>query len=472
MKIKMTKKSKTVFLTGVTGNMGRSAMELLLFSDKFNLKVLARDSRINRKKLAKYPQIEVIWGDLCNYEDVLKGVVDSDYVLHIGGMVSPQADKFPELTMKVNVSAAKNVVKAVESQANKDDIKVVYIGSVAQTGFRPYPRHWGRTGDPQTPSLFDMYSLSKIEAERIFCESSIKNWVSVRQSGMLYPELLLKGTNPITFHVPFDGVLEWTTIEDSGKALLRICEDGLPEKFWRSFYNLGSGENFRLTNYEFESLLMSTLGLPGVEKIFELEWFATHNFHGQWYLDSDLLEDYLHFREDISVEDYFKRIKKSLPWYFSLAPIAPAFLIKFFMRQIAKDKEDGTLGWAANGNIAKINAYFGSVQEMKNIGTWKNYTPIALEKNQVAALTKGDVQIPDHGYDDTKSIEELGMEDFAKVAASKGGELLSVDYTGNNYAPLNWKCQEGHKFYLSPNSVLKGGHWCSECLTSLFCNHK
>ena len=119
--------------------------ELYKRKDRFNIRLLARDSKKNRRKLEKYmsdPAVTVIWGDLVRYEDVLEGVTGSDYVLHVGGMVSPAADYYPEKTLKVNVAAAEHVVKAVQAQPNKDDIKVVYIGSVAQYGDRNPPCHW------------------------------------------------------------------------------------------------------------------------------------------------------------------------------------------------------------------------------------------------------------------------------------------------------------------------------------------
>ena len=94
--------------------MGWAGFQELLKKRKFNIRLLARDSKKNRKKLAPYlsdPSVTVIWGDLTRYEDVLQGVSGADYVLHVGGMVSPAADYYPEKTLKVNVTAAENVVK-------------------------------------------------------------------------------------------------------------------------------------------------------------------------------------------------------------------------------------------------------------------------------------------------------------------------------------------------------------------------
>ena len=63
---------KTVFLTGATGNMGWAGFQELLKKDKFNIRLLARDSKKNRKKLSPYlshPCVTVVWGDLTRYDD-------------------------------------------------------------------------------------------------------------------------------------------------------------------------------------------------------------------------------------------------------------------------------------------------------------------------------------------------------------------------------------------------------------------
>ena len=117
---------KRIFLTGATGVMGTATLnELLSRGDKFDITVLVRDTKRNRQKMERYgDRIRVVWGDLMNYDDVLKGVSGADYVLHIGGMVSPSADYKPKSVLRVNVTAAENVVKAVKAQPNSDKIKV------------------------------------------------------------------------------------------------------------------------------------------------------------------------------------------------------------------------------------------------------------------------------------------------------------------------------------------------------------
>ena len=450
----MTK--KTVFLTGATGVMGMATLkELVAKSDSLKIKVLVRDSDVNHKKLAPYKdKIEIVWGDLLNYEDVLKGVTDADYVFHVGGMVSPKADYFPKKTPKVNITAAENVVKASLAQPEEKQPYVVYIGSVAQLGPRNEPIHWGRTGDPICVSIYDHYGISKVKAERIFAESGLKHWVSLRQSGILYPDIL-KNYDPIMFHVPIRGVLEWATVEDSGRLLANLCTTNLPEKFWNRFYNIGSGKEYRISNYEFECLLLDAISCPPPEKIFEPRWFVLKNFHGHWYEDSDVLEDYLHFRANIPVKDYFKQMGKSVPWFYHLAKLAPGWAVKIGMKPMAYKKGFGTQDWIKTNNMQRISAYYGSREAWEKIPGWKDQdlsrpsdTPLHL----------------DHGYDETKPESELDIEDMCKAAEFRGGKCLSQSMQkGDLRSPLRWMCQFGHEFTASPTLVLLGGHWCPEC---------
>ena len=368
---------KTVFLTGATGNMGWAGFkELHARKDRFDIRLLARDSRKNRRKLAPYmsdDSVTIVWGDLTCYEDVLAGVSGSDYVLHVGGMVSPAADYYPEKTLKVNVTAAENVVRAVLAQDNASQIKVVYIGSVAQYGDRNPPRHWGGADEPQTPARYDMYALSKIRAEEVFASAGLAHWVSLRQTGILYPGIL-SVVNPTAFHVPMKGVLEWATVEDSGRLLAQVCEDWVPEDFWNKAYNISSGAEYRMTNYDFMARLLSALGLPAPEKVFEPKWFALKNFHGMWYTDADKLEEILHFRANVPLDDYFASMKSKLPWFYSLAFLAPAWAVKMFMKPYAFEKGMGTQWWVEN-DPEKLEAYYGSRSEYDAIRSWDDVLP-------------------------------------------------------------------------------------------------
>ncbi|MDE6010129.1 MAG: NAD(P)-dependent oxidoreductase [Muribaculaceae bacterium] len=449
-----------IFLTGATGVMGMAGLRHLTqarYSDgEPRITVLARDSKVNRRKLAPFVEkgVRVIWGDLLNPEDVAKGVDDADIVLHVGGMVSPMADWYPEKTYKVNTGSMRNLIGAALSKQERGErIKVVYIGSVSQYGNRQEGVHWGRTGDPINVATFDKYALSKCDAERMLAESGLKEWVSLRQTGIMYPRILMKGSDPISFHVPLKGCLEWVTEDESGKLLAAVADPELPADFWCRFYNIGGGAGWRLTNYDFVNLTLLAVGCPPVEKVFERNWFATRNFHGMWYTDSDLLDSILHFRGRETMREYLARISKGLPWYFRLAPLAPAWVIKMAMRQVASKKVLGPLNWISENDEERILASFGGKRAYEAIPGWDNETDWHLSEIPVRL---------NHGYDESKSLEELTDADIQRAAAFRGGK-----YLGKSGEDTMFECAEGHRFTLTPRTMLLGGHWCPQCLREI-----
>ena len=451
---------KSVFISGATGVMGKESLDAVLERGDCKVRLLIRPSKRNYRKMKSYlkrDDVEIVWGDLLDKNSVSEAVGDAKIILHMGGMVSPMADRFPEKTLKVNIEGTANLLDAVLNRSDRDDIKFVYIGSVAQMSNRKAPYHWGRTGDPLMASEFDYYGVSKIKAERLVAESGLARWVSLRQSGILHPGLFLRGSHPITFHVPLRGVLEWTTLEDSGSLMAALCGDDVPEEFWNAFYNIGSGADYRLTNYEFEQKLLKAIGSPAPEKIFEPNWFATRNFHGCWFADSDRLEELVPFRKNIPVDSYFSQMVKKAPWWVKMAPLAPAFVVKAMMKKVAFTPGEGTLDWMRRNDCEdKIKAFFGSREERENIPGWSN---IELTRpSEVPVLI-------DHGYDETKQESDLQKEDFSRAAAFRGGKLLSDSVApGNLDQTLEWECAYGHSFKASPRTILKGGHWCPQCL--------
>ncbi len=450
---------KRILLTGATGTMGMATLrELAARPDRFEITILARPGKRNRRKLAHcgaLPGVDVVWGDLTSKADVERAVEGADIVLHVGGMVSPAADWHPQQTWRVNTLSMRLITDAVKARADADSVAVVYIGSVSQYGSRAVPLHWGRCGDPMIASVGDYYALSKIEAERILAESGLKRWVSLRQTGILCPELLLKGADPITFHVPLRGALEWTTAEESGRLLANLCAADLPGRFWRRFYNIGSGAAFRLSNYDFECRLMKALSCPAPEKVFETRWFATRNFHGIWYTDSDRLEEWLHFRSGTDADAYFRSMAERVPAYFRLAGIVPAALIKAGMKAVAKKKPFGTLCWERGADPGRTAAFFGSQEERGSIPGWDAFDLSPLPEKPV---------LLDHGYDETKPESALGIGDMRRAAEFRGGRCISETMeTGDLHTPLEWECARGHRFRATPATVLLGGHWCPGC---------
>ena len=459
---------KTVFITGVTGSMGGAGLgELLQRRERFNIVTLVRPSAANKRKmkaLEHEPGLRIVWGDLTCYEDVLNCVNGADVVLHAAALISPAADHNPDAAFAVNAGSAEHIVRAIKEQPDPDAVRLVSIGSVAMTGGRLYPIHVGRTGDPLKPAIYDAYALSKIEAERIVAESGLRHWVSCRQTFIAVPDTLGL-MDPIMFHQPLHTCIELCTAADSGRLLANACEDSIPDDFWRRFYNIGGGAGARLTYLELMERVYGALGMGKPSDLMQRRWFALRNFHCQWYEDSGVLDDYLKFQQ-MDVDAWIQSILDESPWYVSLTRkpvlrqlmstgLARSAIRSRLMAPLAHATPNSTQYWIEHDIGGRISAFYGDRASWESIPDhWDDIPRPNMEGYRRL----------DHGYDEQRSPAELGLNDMRGAARFRGGECLSEQMTtGDLYTPLSWRCWRGHSFQLTPNSVLRGGHWCPEC---------
>ncbi|MDD5712251.1 MAG: NAD(P)-dependent oxidoreductase [Smithellaceae bacterium] len=455
-------KKKTVFLLGASGSMGGETFkELQRRKDRFNLVLLLRPSRKNKKNFGKYendPSVKIIWGDIRNYDDVLKGVTGADYVLNCAAIIPAAADYVPHATMQTIYWGTVNIVNAIKAQPNGDNIKFAGIGSVAEIGDRLDNIHMARVGDPIKPAIGDNYSVAKVRAERYVVESGLKHWVWIRQTFITIPNTVSLMA-PLMFHQPIETMIEFCTSRDSGRLFANLCEDDVPEDFWRRIYDVGGGPNCRISYLDLMSRMFKMLGLGDYKDLFERNWFARRNFHCVYWEDSHVLNDYLHFQKD-TVDSYFQMVWDESPWFFKMGTwpvikqIMPKKLIKWgLFYGMCRFSKNGPLYWMKHDTAMRdrITAFFGSKEKWEAIPDWgvdmPNFNPDWIRL--------------DHGYDESK--EKLELSDLQGAAKFRGGELLSTEWNGDMYTKLRWRCGLDHEFEASPFLVLKGGHWCDTC---------
>jgi nucleoside-diphosphate-sugar epimerase len=464
-----------VFLSGATGTMGFLGMKALLEDiAEIELVVLVRPSEANKKIMGPFSGISgltIVWGDLNNYEDVKICVKNVDVVLHVGAFVSPKADYYPEQTMQINYGSTVNIVRAVKGLGEAEKTRVVYIGTVAETGDRMPPIHWGRVGDPVKPSVFDYYAVSKIGGERCVVESGLPYWTSLRQTGIMGPAMA-DIEDPIMFHQGLDNVLEYASDRDSATLLRNLCRKerqgalggnaALGGNFWGHIFNIGGGESCRVSAYNLYKRLFGYIGLTDISYVMDSKWSAIRNFHGQYYLDSAKLNDILQFRSD-SMEHFYQAYLKKLGGLTTVAKIITklpggqkfmgGILKKRFGKLVRADH--GPLHFIEKNMEDHIAALWGSKEALQAIPPLDKFTP----------FSDWDTVIPiDHGYDENKLESELNLRDIKEAAKFRGGECLSGDMkTGDWTEKLKFRCAFGHEFEASPRLVLEGGHWCPVC---------
>ncbi|MFE4948627.1 NAD-dependent epimerase/dehydratase family protein [Leifsonia sp. NPDC056665] len=446
-----------VFLTGAAGSWGTRILdEFRDRSDRFDVVALVLPNPRDVAAIRRYEDmsnLEVVFGDLTDYAAVERCVRGADYILHVGAAVSPATDDNPGLAMRVNVGSIRNIVRAVKSQPDPSKISVVGIGTIAESGDRNPPNHWGRVGDPLRVSVFDEYGQSKVIAEKELVDSGLPRWAWLRQTGIFHPGVL-EIRDPIMTHSPFEGVMEWVSVEDAARLMVSICEPEVPEEFWNEVYNIGGGESWRLTNWDLQIRMTGALGVKDVRKGYDRNWFATRNFHGMWYTDSDRLEQLVPFRRD-TFEGALDRAIRANPGL-KMAGRVPAALIKKLVIEPLTRKPRGTMAYLRDHDEDGINAFFGSHEQWHEIGDWSTFWPPRPSRTPLEL---------DLGFDESKPRTSWAADDYRAAADFRGGRLLSKDVrTGDVATSLHWDCQYGHTFNGSPRLVLSAGHWCPECV--------
>lgn len=436
-----------VLLTGASGSMGNEAFqELLRRSDRVQTRLLLRPSAVNKKRFAPYEGrqgLEIVWGDVTELDDVCRAVEGVEFVLHAAAMISPAADRAPEQSRRINAGGAAHLVEAIRRQPRGgDDIRFVFVGSVAQYGDRLPPHHRINVGDPLMPSVHDYYALSKCEAETTVIESGLRGWASLRQTYIAIPDTFSL-LDPIMFHQPLDQHIELITSRDAGYGLVQCIEAG--DDFWGRIYNMSGGPACRVTYQEYIDHVFRIVGLGDHRRVFERNWFATRNFHCGYFEDSHVLDAHLgHFRDDL--HEHYRQLHEAFPaWMRWGSSLVPAAALKLFLRRLAEPLE-----WIANDDHARIDAFFGSREHWDRIPAWDWEAGVpGREPDDHSGATSG-----------SHPLE--GTPDVGAFARSRGGKCLSPGYVDRG-TRLLWECSQGHRFEGSPRLLMEAGYWCPEC---------
>ena len=175
---------------------------------------------------------------------------------------------------------------------------------------------------------------------------------------------------------------------------------------------------------------------------------------------------------------------EKLPWYLKVTAWFNRYIPPFRwlaqwithgqLKRLAQ-KPDGTLHWIREGDSGRIRAFYGSLDAYRQIPGWDVEMPSLDHDTPYTRL--------DHGYEETRldltrvdlTLEDLTLEDHTKedhtmedlhqAAVFRGGQLKTPGWDGNMHLPVKWRCCQGHTFSMTPHAVLKGGHWCLECIS-------
>ena len=453
-----------IALTGVTGNMGKQALnECLKIPDtEYRLLVLPDDKRVKqiRKEHKKeLNRIEIIYGNIADKSVCERLVNGVDYVVNMAAVIPPHSDQYPQKAIECNEVGVGVLVNAIEQCSPQP--KFIHISTVALYGNRNEKHMWGRVGDPLLISPFDLYSLTKMRGEFKVLESDIKTKTVIRQTAMLHSNMLSDNmSDGLMFHTCFNAPLEWATAEDSGLLIANIIrqdiEQDLGDKFWGKVFNLGGGLVNCVTGYDVLNDGFEIIG-GTVKNFFEPNFNATRNFHGVWFYDSKALDDMFHYQRQ-STADFWKKFKQT-HGILKTGKIVPKGMIKRLAIMGLFKSPNSVKYWYKHNDEAKMIAYFGGITEYEKLGRkWDNF-PL-LRFNQApdggyidyAALNNRDnAVLPEIGYDPEK---EITFDTLKRIAELHGGKLLSDK--GEITDRLAWENSDGERFTAKGTTVLAG----------------
>lgn len=291
-----------VLLTGGFGNVGKSTLKALIVKG-YNIQVFDIETPQNRKFAQEYtdcPQVDIIWGDLRNSEDVLRAFdTGVDVVIHLAAVIPPLADKNPELARDVNVGGTHNICAAIKAQAAKP--RLIYTSSISVYGDRVNNPLIKMTDDV-APNEGDEYAKDKLAAEELIQNTDIE-WTIFRLTYIVSMDKL--EMDPLMFHMPLRTSIEICHTKDVGLALANAVEK---KEVWGKIFHIAGGETCRTTYREYIQRMLEIFGL-GTRSLPE-EAFSTGKFHCG-FMDTTQSQHLLQYQQH-TLEDYYKEVEKKV----------------------------------------------------------------------------------------------------------------------------------------------------------------
>ncbi|MFX1493241.1 MAG: NAD-dependent epimerase/dehydratase family protein [Promethearchaeota archaeon] len=288
-----------ILVTGAFGNVGLSTINELL---KANHQVRVFDiyNKINKKIAKKYKnKLEIIWGDLRNYDDIKRAIDGQDIVIHLAAIIPPLADSYPELAEAVNVGGTLNIINAMQKQENKP--KLIFTSSIAVYGDRR-ENPLIKVSDPLKPSRGDHYAITKIKAEELIQESGLI--FSIFRLTYITSIKKLK-MDPLMFHMPLDTCIEICDTKDVGYALVNAIEC---DEVWGKTFHIAGGKQCRTTYKEYLNNMMEIFGFGN--NFLPENAFEQKDFHCG-FLDTTRSQQLLTYQRH-TLNDYYNEVRKKI----------------------------------------------------------------------------------------------------------------------------------------------------------------
>ena len=294
-------KGKKILLTGASGTVGYEVLKQLCeIKNKYEVTVFDIKSGKAIKKFKPFnKEINIVYGNLNNNDDLIKVCYDKDVVIHLAAIIPPLADEKPELSYQVNVFGTENLISLLE--LHSPNAFFLYSSSISVYGDRLH-NPMITIHDALNPSEGDEYAKTKILAENIIQNCKL-DWSIFRLTAIMGGHKISK----LMFHQPLKTSLEIASPEDTARAFVNAMDK--QAQLSKKIFNLSGGENCRIIYDDFLSNSFKIFGLGKLD--FLPKTFAEKNFHCGFYEDGYVLDNILNFRKD-TLTNYFENEKSKV----------------------------------------------------------------------------------------------------------------------------------------------------------------
>ncbi|MDD2552298.1 MAG: NAD(P)-dependent oxidoreductase [Dysgonamonadaceae bacterium] len=338
------KTRKRILLTGAAGTVGQAVLkELCTIKNRYEVTVFDIKSSKTIKKFNPFrEEINIVYGDIENENDLIKVCHDKDVVIHLAAIIPPLADEKPKLSYQVNVKGTEKLIRLLEQHSPKAFF--LYSSSISVYGDR-LNNPLITINDKLNPSEGDEYAKTKILAEDII-QSCKLDWTIFRLTAIMGGHKISK----LMFHQPLKTSLEIASPEDTARAFVNAIDK--QAQLSKKIFNLGGGQNCRIIYDDFLSRSFKIYGLGKLD--FPPKTFAEKNFHCGYYEDGYVLDNILNFRKD-TLFNYFENQKKDVSIFKKL-------IISIFHKPIKKylQSQSEPLRAYINQDIKSIEHYLKS----------------------------------------------------------------------------------------------------------------
>jgi len=252
----------------ITGGAGRLGAEVVKLCTLEGHSVRAFDlPQVAWETISGLEEIELFKGDITDPAQVAMACSGIDAVVHLAALLPPSSERNRELTMRVNVEGASNILKALKSSRR---VPLVFASSISVYGVTSSENPPIDEDHPREAT--DNYSESKIMAEDLV-ESSGSLCAILRIAPISVADLL---EPPETIPYTGDQRVEFIYLEDAAHAIVSILDE---TETWGSVYNVAGGHSWQMKGAEYIRRFYAALGVEVdthfSDKPTAVDWYDT-----------------------------------------------------------------------------------------------------------------------------------------------------------------------------------------------------